>query len=255
MLPIPLVAGNWKMNTTISEARSLSASLIEELNGLSGTEVVLCPPFVSLEPVADILRGSSLKVGAQNMHYEDNGAYTGEVSPHMLLGLCQFVILGHSERRTLFGETDEIVNRKVQKAFQSGLNVILCVGEGFEARQDGTEEAVVSHSLFASLKGIPFSKELVVAYEPIWAIGTGLAATSNEAQKMIAFIRGLLHHMYGSLGSTSVPIVYGGSVSDSNITDFVSEPDIDGALVGGASLKVEQFAQIAKITARIRNSS
>ncbi|MCZ6891312.1 MAG: triose-phosphate isomerase [Chloroflexi bacterium] len=257
-MPTPLVAGNWKMNTTVTEAETLAASLRRELDGLPGVEVALCPPFVSLERVARALEGSSLKVGAQNMHHEDKGAFTGEVSPTMLQGMCQIVILGHSERRNLFGETDELVNRKVRKALEVGLRPILCVGERLEERQQGREEAVVSQSLSACLDGVASPDGLphgmVVAYEPVWAIGTGLAATGEQAQAMSALIRRLLADRYGRQGAEAVPVLYGGSVTPANVAEFVSQPDIDGALVGGASLDAQQFAEIVRITAKTRSS-
>ena len=253
-MPIPFVAGNWKMNTSVDEAETLAASLWRELDGLPGVEVALCPPFVSLERVAQALESSSLKVGAQNMYYEDKGAFTGEVSPAMLQGMCQFVILGHSERRNLFGETDEFINRKVRKALEVGLRPILCVGERLEERQEGREEAVVSASLAACLEGVASPDGLVVAYEPVWAIGTGFAATSEQAQAMSGLIRRLLADRYGHQGAEAVPILYGGSVTPTNITEFFSQPDIDGALVGGASLDAQQFAEIVRITAKVRRS-
>ena len=253
-MPTPFVAGNWKMNTTVTEAEALAASLRRELDGLPRVEVALCPPFVSLERVARALEGSSLKVGAQNMHYEDRGAFTGEVSPAMLQGLCRFVILGHSERRNLFGETDELVNRKVRKALEVGVRPILCVGERLDERQQGREEAVVSQSLSACLDGVASPDGLVVAYEPVWAIGTGLAATGEQAQSMSALIRRLLADQYGQQGAETIPILYGGSVTAANVAEFVSQPDIDGALVGGASLDAQQFAEIVRITAKVRRS-
>ena len=257
-MPTPFVAGNWKMNTTVREAEALAASLRRELDGLMGVEVALCPPFISLERVARSLEGSSLKMGAQNMHYEDKGAFTGEVSPAMLQGMCQLVILGHSERRNLFGETDELVNRKVLKALEIGLRPILCVGEHLEERQEGREEAVVSASLAACLEGMVSPEGLpgglIVAYEPVWAIGTGLAATGEQAQAMSALIRRFLADRYGQHGAEAVPILYGGSVTPTNVAEFVSQPDIDGALVGGASLDAQQFAEIVHITAKVRRS-
>ena len=257
-MPTPFVVGNWKMNTTVTEAETLASALRRELDSLPGVDVALCPPFISLERMAQALEGSSLKVGAQNMHYEDKGAFTGEVSPAMLQGMCQLVILGHSERRNLFGETDELINRKVRKAREVGLRPILCVGERLEERQQGREEAVVSASLAACLVGVGspdgLPDGLIVAYEPVWAIGTGLAATGEQAQAMSALIRRLLADLYGQQGAEAVPILYGGSVTPTNIAEFVSQPDIDGALVGGASLDAQQFAEIVRVTAQVRSS-
>ncbi len=251
----PLVAGNWKMNTTIQEAVALASALRDGLGAVPGVDVVLCPPFVSLAEVAKAVEGSPLKVGAQNMHFEEKGAFTGEVSPTMLLGLCQYVILGHSERRRDFGESDELVNGKARKALDMGLHPIVCVGENLEQRQQGREEAVVSDSLTASLDGIASPAGLSVAYEPVWAIGTGLAATGEQAQAMAALIRRLLAQQLGEQGAALVPILYGGSVTPANVGEFASQPDIDGALVGGASLNAEQFADIVNITARIRSGT
>ena len=251
-MPTPFVAGNWKMNTTVTEAEALASALRRELDGLPGVEVALCPPFISLERVARSLEGSSLKMGAQNMHYEDKGAFTGEVSLAMLQGICQLVILGHSERRNLFGETDELINRKVRKALEVGPRPILCVGEHLEERQEGREEAVVSASLAACLEGVVSPDSLVVAYEPVWAIGTGLAATGEQAQAMSALVRRLLADLYGQQGAEAVPILYGGSVTPTNVAEFVSQPDIDGALVGGASLDAQQFAEIVRVIAKTR---
>ena len=253
-MPTPFVAGNWKMNTTVTEAEALASALRRELDGLPGVEVALCPPFISLERVARSLESSSLKMGAQNIYYEDKGAFTGEVSPAMLQGMCQLVILGHSERRNLFGETDELINRKVRKALEVGLRPILCVGERLEERQEGREEAVVSASLSACLEGVISPDSLVVAYEPVWAIGTGLAATGEQAQAMSVLVRRLLADRYGQQGAKVVPILYGGSVTSANVAEFVSQPDIDGALVGGASLDAGQFAEIVRITAKVRRS-
>ena len=252
-MPTPIIAGNWKMNTTVREAALLASHLRGSLGGVSGVEVVLCPPFVSLAEVARTLEGSPLKVGSQKMHYDDKGAFTGEVSPHMLLGLCQYVILGHSERRRDFAETDAIVNRKVRKAMQVGLRPILCVGELLADRQADREEAVVSASLRASLEGVTASESLVVAYEPVWAIGTGLAATSQQAQVMCALIRRLLSEQFGKEKATAIPILYGGSVTPANIQELASQPDIDGGLVGGASLNAAQFTQIVVTTASVRS--
>ena len=251
-MPTPLIAGNWKMNTTIREAGVLAGHVRGSVGGVSGVEVVLCPPYVSLAEVARAVEGSAIKVGAQNMHHEDKGAFTGEVSPSMLLGLCQYVILGHSERRRDFAETDAIVNRKVRKAIQVGLRPILCVGELLADRQAGREEAVVSASLKASLEGVMSPDGLVVAYEPVWAIGTGLAATSAQAQAMCALVRRLLAVQFGAEEAKAIRVLYGGSVTPANIQELASQPDIDGGLVGGASLNAQQFTDIVHTTASVR---
>ena len=242
------------MNTTVQEAVSLASALRDAMGEVADAEVVLCPPFVSLVVVAETVRGTSLKVGAQDMHYEDAGAFTGEVSPTMLQGLCQYVIVGHSERRRDFGETDELVNRKVRKALEAGLRPILCVGEVLEQRQQGREYAVVSASLTACLEGVASAAGLAVAYEPVWAIGTGVAATAEEVQVMASLIRQLLGRQFGEDEAATVPVLYGGSVTPDNIQEFVDLPEIDGALVGSASLDAEQFAEIVRITTKARAS-
>jgi len=243
------------MNTTIQEAAVLVTALRNALGDVSGVQVVLCPPFVSLAEVARVAEGSPLKVGAQNMHHEDKGAFTGEVSASMLQGLCQYVIVGHSERRRDFNETDDLVNQKVRKALDTGLRPIVCVGEVLEERQQGREEAVVSASLIACLEGVTSPAGVTVAYEPVWAIGTGLAATGEQAQAMVGLIRRLLAAQFGRQGADSVPVLYGGSVTPANIEEFAGQPDIDGALVGGASLNAEQFAEIVRITAGSRTGN
>ncbi len=250
----PLVAGNWKMNTTVQEAAALASAVRDALDDVSDVDVVLCPPYVFLIEVERALSGSHTHVGAQNMHFEDKGAFTGEVSPTMLQGLCGYVILGHSERRRDVAETDDLVNRKAGKALEAGLRPIICVGEVLEERQQGREEAVVSASLSDCLNGISSPRHLAIAYEPVWAIGTGLSATSEQAQAMASLIRRLLTDQFGEQGAASVPVLYGGSVTPDNIGEFASQRDIDGALVGGASLNAGQFADIVRITARVRSN-
>jgi len=251
---IPFIAGNWKMNTTVAEATKLVSDMVDRLDKIEGVEKVLCPPFISLTVVSKLLKGSFVKLGAQNMHFETKGAYTGEISPLMLAGLCEFVILGHSERRWYFGETDEIVNRKVKAALAVGLKPILCVGERLEENEAGRTEEVVSKQINYDLGGIAPSvlsvaKNLVVAYEPVWAIGTGRAASVEEAVATIKFIRDCLAKLWNEDIAQNLRILYGGSVTGSNIAEFVSQPEIDGALVGGASLKAEEFLSIVKQTA------
>ena len=186
---LPIIAGNWKMNTTVEQAVGLVREMQGELNTIEGVEKVLCPPFISLAAVEELLAGSALKLGAQNMYFEDKGAYTGEVSPLMLAGLCEYVILGHSERRQYFGESDELINRKVQAALKNGLKPILCVGERLEENEAGRTEEVVTRQVRADLVGIESPQGLVIAYEPIWAIGTGKAATGEQANTTIGLIR------------------------------------------------------------------
>ena len=248
----PLIAGNWKMNTNVEEGRVLATALQQTLKEAIGVEVVLCPPFVSLPVLAWALRESSLKLGAQNMHFEEKGAFTGEVSASMLKDLCKYVIIGHSERRRYFGETDEMVNRKVKKALEAELRPILCVGESQEQRQRGIYAAVVMKSLMACLDGVESADGLVVAYEPVWAIGTGMAASGEQAEVMAGLVRQVVGQRFGEEAAASVPVLYGGSVTPANIQEFVSQPDIDGALVGGASLDAKQFAEIVRITAKAK---
>jgi len=249
---IPFIAGNWKMNTTATEAEQLVLEMLEKLDRLEGAEKVLCPPFVSLVALNMMLRGASIKLGAQNMHFETAGAYTGEISPLMLSELCEFVILGHSERRWYFGETDEIVNKKVKAALANKLKPILCVGERLEENEAGKTEEVINRQMTAALKGIEPVSNLVIAYEPVWAIGTGKAASGEQAAATIQFIRDVLAKLWNKSIAQGLRILYGGSVNNANIAEFISHPEIDGALVGGASLKAEEFVSIVEQTAEIK---
>ena len=247
----PLIAGNWKMNTTVAEASALVEEIKERLDIIEGVEKVLCPPFVSLASIKKLLHGSSIKLGAQNIYFEEKGAYTGEVSPLMLSGICEFVILGHSERRQYFGETDEVVNKKVHAALKAGLTPILCLGEKLEEMEARKTEEVVTRQVNGAFKGIESPQGLVIAYEPIWAIGTGRAATPEEANITIAIIRKTLSQLYGDGIALETRILYGGSVTADNIFEFVIQPEIDGALVGGASLKADEFLSIVEQSAAI----
>jgi len=249
---IPFIAGNWKMNTTATEAEQLVLEMIEKLDRIEGAEKVLCPPFVSLVALNMMLRGASIKLGAQNMHFETAGAYTGEISPLMLSELCEFVILGHSERRWYFGETDEIVNKKVKAALANKLKPILCVGERLEENEAGKTEEVINRQMTAALNGIEPVSNLVIAYEPVWAIGTGKAASGEQAAATIQFIRDVLAKLWNKSIAQGLRILYGGSVNSANIAEFISHPEIDGALVGGASLKAEEFVSIVEQTAEIK---
>jgi len=249
---IPFVAGNWKMNTTATEAEQLVFEMLDKLDRIEGVEKVLCPPFVSLVAVNMMLRGSSLKLGAQNMYFETEGAYTGEISPPMLRELCEFVILGHSERRWYFGETDEIVNKKVEAALANALKPILCVGERLAENEAGKTEEVVNRQVTAALNSIEPISNLVIAYEPVWAIGTGKAASGEQAAATIQFIRDVLAKLWNKSIAQDLRILYGGSVTSANIAEFISHPEIDGALVGGASLKAEEFVSIVEQTAEIK---
>jgi len=248
---IPLIAGNWKMNTTVNEAVDLVNDMGPGLEEIDNVEKVLCPPFVSLASILDLIEGTSVKLGAQDVYFEEKGAYTGEISPPMLAELCEYVIIGHSERRQYFNETGEIVNKKVAAALKVGLRPILCVGESLEQREAGRKEEVITEQLESSLAGIKIIKGLVIAYEPIWAIGTGRAATGELANETIGFIRRTMSELYDEKTARDLRILYGGSVTAGNATEFVNQPEIDGALVGGASLKASQFVSIVRQTSEI----
>jgi triosephosphate isomerase len=249
----PIIAGNWKMNTTLEEAKTLVRELLGRgLGRDAGVEQVLCPPFISLAIVAELLWGTPVKVGAQNMYSEPKGAYTGEVSPPMLSELCQYVILGHSERRHIFGESNQMVNGKVKAALHAGLTPILCVGERLEEREAGRTQEVVVGQLRGSLEGVAAAGELVIAYEPVWAIGTGLAATAADASQVIGLIRTTVAGLYGDSIAGEMRIQYGGSVTPANAAELMAQPEIDGALVGGASLKAEDFMEIVRLAGRAR---
>jgi len=246
----PLVAGNWKMFKTVAEARHLVSELVPGLSPIAGVEKVICPPFTALLPVAALLEGSGIGLGAQNMHWENSGAYTGEVSPPMVAEFCQYVILGHSERRAMFGETDETVNKKVKAALAHGLIPIMCVGETLEENEAGRTGEVVSRQVRQGLAGLTAGGagevSLVIAYEPVWAIGTGRAATAEGASAVIReMIRPALAELFGEEAAQAVRVLYGGSVKGSNAAEFFQDVEIDGALVGGASLKAADFIQIA----------
>lgn len=248
----PIIAGNWKMHKTIAEAVAHARQMRPGLTEIRGVEKVLCPPFVALAAVREVIQATDIQLGAQNMHWEEQGAFTGEVSPLMLKGLCQYVILGHSERRAYFGETDEGVNRKVKAALAHGLTPIVCVGENLEQHEAGQTEAWVAGQVRAALAGLTAeeARQVVLAYEPIWAIGTGHAATPAGANAVIGLtIRGALADLYDEATAQAVRVQYGGSVNAANIGGFMAQPDIDGALVGGASLKADEFVAIVRIAA------
>jgi triosephosphate isomerase len=248
-----LVAGNWKMNKTVAEARELVEVLAAQLDGIKNVEKVVCPPFISLGTVSELLKGGSIGLGAQNMHWEEKGAFTGEVSPGMVRELCGYVIIGHSERRAYFCETDEGVNRKLLAAQKAGLTPIVCVGETLEEYESNRTREVVTRQSSLGLKDLSedFAPRLVVAYEPVWAIGTGKASTADAANAVIKdFIRPALAELYGEKTAQAVRVLYGGSVTGANAAEFFAQPDIDGALVGGASLKTEDFVAITKAAAK-----
>ena len=243
----PFIAGNWKMNMSRDSSVSLVHGVLDNLNTDRKVEVAVCPPAVYLHDVGAALRGSHVALGAQNMHHEPEGAYTGETSASMLTDLgCRYVILGHSERRQLFGETDAVVNLKTKAAIAHGLTPIVCVGETLEQRESGTTEAIIATQIRDSLAGLTAEQatNLVVAYEPVWAIGTGKTASPEQAEEVHAQIRGLLAELFGASTADSIRIQYGGSVKPDNAAELMGKPNIDGALVGGASLKADSFAAI-----------
>ena len=242
----PIIAGNWKMHYTVEEAVKVAKELKGLVKGASA-DVVICAPFIQLPALVAELKGSNVKVGAQNMHFEEKGAYTGEISPGMLEALgVDYVVIGHSERRQYFNETDADINKKLKKAFKHSLTPILCVGESLEQRESGTTEAVIKAQVEKDLEGLSAeeAKEVVIAYEPIWAIGTGKTATSEQANETIAAIRKMVADIFGAEVADAVRMQYGGSVKPSTIKEQMAMSDIDGALVGGASLLADDFAKI-----------
>ncbi len=242
-----LIAGNWKMNTNVAAATKLAADVVNRVGDQERVGVGVCPPSVSLLAVGSVLRGSSVRLGAQNMHHADHGAFTGEVAASMLRSVgCTYVILGHSERRQYFFETDEAVGAKVRQALSHNLVPIVCVGERLEERRGGSERSIVRGQLYGALEGATISvpDRLVVAYEPVWAIGTGETATPDQAQDMHAFIRELLASRFGPATAAGIQILYGGSMKAANARALLGQNDVDGGLIGGASLSGESFAAI-----------
>jgi triosephosphate isomerase len=245
----PFVAGNWKMNKTVEQASLLVADLLPGLQAIQKIERVLCPPFPSLMVISQMIAGTDIGLGAQNMHWEESGAFTGEVAPAMVKEFCDYVIVGHSERRQFFAETDQTVNAKVKVALKMGLTPIVCVGETITENEAGRTAEIVQREVLEGLKDLSSEDavKLVIAYEPIWAIGTGKAATSQQAEDIIGkIVRGSLADRFGSESAEQIRILYGGSVKGSNAAEFFGMPDIDGALVGGASLKADEFIQICQ---------
>lgn len=248
----PFIAGNWKMNMDSTSAVDLAAGLANELDGQDSVDVAVCPPFVYLQSVAKALTGSNIALGAQNVYFEPKGAFTGEVSCDMLKDVCcTYVIIGHSERRHVMGETDALINQKISTAINSGLLPIFCVGELLEERQAGTTNDIVANQVKKGLEGICSERvqAVTIAYEPVWAIGTGLTATPDQAQEVHAMIRGLLSEKYGSEIAQTLRIQYGGSAKPANTAELMAQSDIDGLLVGGASLKVADFSAMVKTVA------
>jgi triosephosphate isomerase len=252
----PLVAGNWKMNKTVAEARELVSTMSAKLREIPNVEKVLCPPFIAIPPLADMLKDSGIDLGAQNLYWEEKGAFTGEVSPGMLKEFCQYVIIGHSERRTYFGETDESVNKKLRAAMKADLIPIVCVGETLSQYEAGQTTDVVQRQIRAGLAGIDSAAtaKIVVAYEPVWAIGTGKASSGENANFVHQqVIRPALSDLFGARNGEVIRILYGGSVTAANATEFFAYADIDGALVGGASLKSDEFVAITKAASSARS--
>ncbi len=245
----PIIAGNWKMNKTPVETVALIKGLIPLVADVDNVDIVVCPPFIDLAAAKEALAGSNIKLGAQNMHFEESGAYTGEISPGMLLALgVEYVILGHSERRQYFGETDEGVNKKVKAALKSCIKPIVCVGETLEERESGITAEVVCKQTKMALLGLTAEEAagIVIAYEPIWAIGTGKTATAEDANETIGAIRDAVKQVYGGSTAKTVRIQYGGSMKPSNASELMAKSEIDGGLIGGAALKAEDFAGIVK---------
>lgn len=253
MSRISLVAGNWKMNKTVAEARDLVSTMSAKLREIANVEKVLCPPFIAIPALAEMLGGSGIGLGAQNLHWEEKGAFTGEIAPGMVKEFCQYVIIGHSERRTYFGETDQSVNKKLHAAMKAGLIPIVCVGETLEQYEAGSTSDVARRQISVGLGGIDNSSasKIVVAYEPVWAIGTGKASSGENANFVHQqVIRPALSELFGAPTAEAIRILYGGSVTAANASEFFAYPDIDGALVGGASLKPDEFVAITKAAVR-----
>ena len=245
----PIIAGNWKMNKTITEALELVRSLSIELKDIKDVDIMVCPAFTALSSVAQAVDGSNIKLGAQNLFWEEEGAFTGEVSAVMLKDAhCEYVIIGHSERRSIFKETNDDVNRKIKAALKAGLLSILCVGEKLQEREDNKTFDVIADHVLGALQGLSADdlKNIIIAYEPVWAIGTGKVATPDQAQEVHAFIRKIIADNFGKESGKSLRIQYGGSVKPDNVKLLMAKPDIDGALVGGASLKAESFIALVQ---------
>lgn len=255
----PFIAGNWKMYNTVAEARHLVSEMVPGLQSVKAVEKVLCPPFTSLLAVRALLEGTDIGLGGQDVYWEASGAFTGEISPTMLAELCQYVIIGHSERRGYFGETDVSVNRKIHASLAHRLTPIVCVGETLEENEAGRTTEVVSRQIQVGMQGLDLSSSglgegnlsLIIAYEPVWAIGTGRAATPEDANAVVAdVIRPTLEGMFNESVAQAIRVLYGGSVKASNAGDFFQQPDIDGALVGGASLNASEFVSIVQAASR-----
>ena len=244
-----IIAGNWKMNNDLSATKNLISNLAKSLNNNENCDVIICPPFTSLSESNSQIKNTVIKLGAQNMYFENEGAYTGEISAKMIKSVgCEFVILGHSERRAIFNESNSLINKKIKKAISSGLKPIFCVGESLEQREKGVTKEIIKTQVTEGLKDISSEeiKTLIIAYEPVWAIGTGRNATPEQAQEVHEFIRSLIKENYSQEIADNMIIQYGGSVKPDNAKDLLSQKDIDGALVGGASLKASSFLGIIR---------
>lgn len=249
MVRLPFIAGNWKMNKTVREAVDLVKELKATLSGVKGVEVAVAPPFTALDAVRREIEGSSILLAAQNVYWEEKGAFTGEISSLMLKEVgCHYVIIGHSERRQFFGETDETVSRRIKTALTQGLKVMFCIGETLKEREEGKTFSVIERQVEVGLKGLGPQelRGITVAYEPVWAIGTGKTATPDQAEEVHRYVRGKLEGLYSKIISEEIRIQYGGSVTPENIKGLMAQPNIDGALVGGASLKAESFSKIVR---------
>ena len=242
----PVIAGNWKMNTDVESGINLVKQILDLSNNITNVEKIICPPFVSLTSIAKMLNGSSIQLGAQNVNANENGAFTGEISTTMLQGLISHVVIGHSERRMFNDESSEQVAEKAISASKAGITPILCVGEDLSIRKSGKAVNFITRQLEASLEGFSNWNSLIIAYEPIWAIGTGEAATADQAQEMTAVCRNVICHLTPDLGN-SVRVLYGGSVNSKNVAKLLEQPDIDGALVGGASLNAQEFSNLIRL--------
>jgi triosephosphate isomerase len=249
MQRIPLIAGNWKMHTSLAEARSLAGAVVLACQGLTDREVMIAPPFTALATVAEVVRGSGVRLAGQNVCWAEQGAFTGEIAPGMLRDLgCSMAIVGHSERRQIFGESDALINQRVAGAMRFGITPLLCFGETLAEREAGQTMAVLARQVRAGLAGVAVIEpaDLVLAYEPVWAIGTGKTASEEQAQEAHAFVRNLLLEMYEKSIARQIRILYGGSVNSGNVDALLRQPDIDGALVGGASLQADSFERIIR---------
>tara|TARA_Y100000590_G_C15675012_1_gene997672 strand:- start:775 stop:1530 length:756 start_codon:yes stop_codon:yes gene_type:complete len=250
-MPVPIIAANWKMTTTIKEAKALAGSIRSRLEKLKGIQILVFPPFPAIESVLSILSKSRIAIGAQNMYFSDRGPYTGEVSPEMVVELCKYVILGHSERRLLLNESDQEVALKIQAASKYKIKPILCIGETFQQKESDQAKQVIERQLYAGTEYLENPTDLMVAYEPIWAIGTGVAATPEEAQLNMEYIRACLEKRYGAESGRKIPLLYGGSVTKENVSRFIYQKDIDGTLIGQASVNPDSFVNIVTQAAKL----